>query len=148
MHYLPNDLPPVYPGMRRWIEAGVSRSWWPRCKGCCGSSEGARASRRRYASTAARQSTPESGGRAGYDGAKRRKGSKVYRGRDTRTLDALKVTAAPNGDREQFAAVIEEVRQVAGGSVELAYVDQGYTGDHAAEAAQQHGIRLSLVKHP
>jgi transposase len=32
--------------------------------------------------------------------------------------------------------------------VELAYVDQGYTGQNAAEAAKQHGIRLEVVKHP
>ena len=30
----------------------------------------------------------------------------------------------------------------------LAYVDQGYTGPTAAEAAQSHGIRLEVVKHP
>ena len=32
--------------------------------------------------------------------------------------------------------------------MELAFVDQGYTGPNAAEAAQQHGIRLQVVKHP
>ena len=35
-----------------------------------------------------------------------------------------------------------------GGAVELAYVDQGYTDPAAAEAMQQHGIRLEVVKHP
>ena len=35
-----------------------------------------------------------------------------------------------------------------GNTVELAYVDQGYTGPNAAQAAQQHGIRLEVVKHP
>jgi transposase len=35
-----------------------------------------------------------------------------------------------------------------GKSVELAYVDQGYTGQNAADAAEQHGIRLEVVKHP
>jgi transposase len=30
----------------------------------------------------------------------------------------------------------------------MAYVDQGYTGPNAAEAAQNHGIRLEVVKHP
>ena len=33
-------------------------------------------------------------------------------------------------------------------TVELAYVDQGYTGPNAAEAAEEHGIRLEVVKHP
>jgi transposase len=30
----------------------------------------------------------------------------------------------------------------------VAFVDQGYTGEDAAEAAQQHGIRLEVVKLP
>jgi len=63
-------------------------------------------------------------------------------------LLALTVTSADQGDREQVAALAEEVQQVTGGTVELAYVDQGYTGPNAAEAAQQHGLRLEVVKHP
>ena len=31
--------------------------------------------------------------------------------------------------------------------MELAYVDQGYTGAAAAHAAQEHGIQLEVVKH-
>ena len=64
------------------------------------------------------------------------------------SLAALTVTSADQGDREQVAALAEEVQQVTGGTVELAYVDQGYTGPNAAEAAQQHGLRLEVVKHP
>jgi transposase len=95
------------------------------------------------------QSTPESGPRAGYDGAKRRKGSKVHIAVDTLAhLLALTVTPADQGDREQVAALAQEVQQVTGGTVELAYVDQGYTGPTAAQAAQQHGLRLEVVKHP
>jgi transposase len=33
-------------------------------------------------------------------------------------------------------------------SVELAYVDQGYTDERAAEAAEIHGIALEVVKLP
>src|SRR5260370_10514266 len=43
-------------------------------------------------------------------------------------LLALTVTSADQGDREQVAALAQEVQQVTGGTVELAYVDQGYTG--------------------
>ena len=32
--------------------------------------------------------------------------------------------------------------------MEVAFVDQGYTGETAAEAAQQQGIRLEVVKWP
>jgi hypothetical protein len=78
------------------------------------------------------QSTPESGGRAGYDGAKRRKGSKGHIAVDTLDhLLALTVTPADQGDREQVAPLAERVQQVTGATVELAYVDQGYTGPNA-----------------
>jgi|SRR5271168_490898 len=56
------------------------------------------------------QSTPESGARAGYDGARRRKGSKVHIAVDTLGhLLALTVTPADQGDREQVAALAEEL---------------------------------------
>ena len=61
---------------------------------------------------------------------------------------ALKVTAADAGDREQVSALAEQIQQVTGKTVELAYVDQGYTGENAATAAAEHGIRLEVVKHP
>jgi transposase len=151
--WVPGDLPPwpaVYQQMRRWLAAGcfeilvadvqsILREWAGR-KGqptavCLDSRT--------------LQSTPESGARAGYDGAKRRKGSKVHIAVDTLGhLLALTVTAADEGDRSQVAALAEEVQQVTAHAVELAYVDQGYTGPNAAEAAQQHGIRLEVVKHP
>ena len=40
----------------------------------------------------------------------------------------------------------EEIQRVTGENVELAYVDQGYTGEKASEAAAKHGIRLEVVK--
>ena len=63
-------------------------------------------------------------------------------------LLALTVTPADQGDREQVAALAEQVQQTTGNTVEMAYVDQGYTGPNAAEAAAQHGLRLEVVKHP
>ena len=38
------------------------------------------------------------------------------------------------------------MQEVTGESVELAFVDQGYTGETAAQEAQRHGIRLEVVK--
>ena len=79
------------------------------------------------------QSTPESGARAGYDGAKRRKGSKVHAAVDTLGhLLALHVTAADEQDRAQVEKLAEAVQQITGDNIELAYVDQGYTGENAA----------------
>ena len=82
------------------------------------------------------QSTPESGARAGYDGAKRRKGSKVHAAVDTLGhLLALHVTPANEQDREQVEKLAEAVQQITGEHVELAYVDQGYTGEAAKRLA-------------
>jgi hypothetical protein len=47
------------------------------------------------------------------------------------------------------AELTEQVQAVTGESVELAYVDRGYTGGtEPAEAAQEHGIQLEVVKLP
>jgi transposase len=95
------------------------------------------------------RSTPESGARSGYDGAKRKKGSKVHAAVDTLGhLLALSVTAADEQDREQVGELAEAVQEATGESVELAYVDQGYSGERADGKAKAHGIRLKVVKHP
>ena len=95
------------------------------------------------------QSSPESGERAGYDGAKRRKGSKMHMAVDTLgNLLALHVTAANEQDRAQVGQLAQAVQQETDQSVEVAFVDQGYTGDEAQQAAAEAGIRLIVVKLP
>jgi transposase len=94
------------------------------------------------------QSTPESGGRAGYDGAKKQRGSKVHLAVDTLgNLLALKVTAANEQERAQVAELTARIQEVTGGTVEVAFVDQGYTGAETADQAKANGIRLEVVKH-
>lgn len=151
--FMPNDLPPwhaVYQQMQRWLQAGVFEMLVADVQELLRHFGGRKGQPTAVCiDSRTLQSTPESGARAGYDGAKRRKGSKVHIAVDTLGhLMALKVTAANEGDREQIAALSEQIQQVTGNTVELAYVDQGYTGAAAAEAAQQHGIRLEVVKHP
>lgn len=93
------------------------------------------------------QSTPESGHRGGYDGAKKKKGSKVRLAVDTLGhLLALHVTPANEQDREQVGALAKEVQKVTCGNVQLAYVDQGYIGDQPEADAADEGIDLSVVK--
>ena len=98
------------------------------------------------------QSTPESGARAGYDGHKRRTGSqvqKVHAAVDTLGHRlALLVTPANEQERAQIEELASAVQQVTGEHVELAYVDQGYTGEEPAAAAAAHGIQLAVVKLP
>jgi hypothetical protein len=57
-------------------------------------------------------------------------------------LLALSVTAANGQERTQVEALAQQVPAVTGDTVELAYGDQGYTGDPPAADAQKHGIRL------
>ena len=150
--FIPNDLPPrevVYQQMRRWIDA--------RCFEIM--VEDLRILLREFAGRKGQptamildsrtlQSTPESGARGGYDGAKRRKGSKVHAAVDTLGhLLTLHVTAADEQDRAQVEKLAEAVQEVTGENVELAYVDQGYTGENAAQAAEKHGVQLEVVKH-
>ena len=63
-------------------------------------------------------------------------------------LLALLVTPADEQERAQVEALASAVQQVTGEHVELAYVDQGYTGPEPATAAAGHGIRLAVVKLP
>jgi transposase len=94
------------------------------------------------------QSTPESGPRAGYDGAIRQRGSKGQMAVDTLGhLLALHVTAANEQERAPVEQLAEEVQAVTGDAVEVACVDQGYTGDQPAAAAA-HGMQREVVKLP
>ena len=150
---LPNDLPPweaVYQQTQRWLTAGVFEAMVNDLRELLRLAAG----RKEQPSAAifdsrTLQSSPESGARAGYDGAKRRKGSKVHMAVDTLgQLLALRVTAASEQDREQVAALAAQVQAVTGHTVEVAFVDQGYTGDQPLEAAAEQGIRLEVVKLP
>src|SRR6266487_4671256 len=67
------------------------------------------------------QSTPESGHRAGYDGHKKKRGSKTHVAVDTLGyLLALVVTPANEQKRAQVATLAQEVQEATGDSVELA----------------------------
>jgi transposase len=148
---IPNDLPPwhaVHQQAQRWIKAGCFEAL----------SHDLRKLLRLLAERKAQpsavifdgrtlQSTPESGARAGYDGYKRKKGSKVHAAVDTLGhLLALKVTAANEQERAQVADLAQEVQAATNEKVEMAFVDQGYTGKEPAEQTARQGIRLVVVK--
>jgi len=61
-------------------------------------------------------------------------------------LLALRVTPANEQDRDQVGALAQAVQAATNEAVELAYVDQGYTGERPAQAAQQAGMQLEVVK--
>jgi transposase len=85
----------------------------------------------------------------GYDGAKRKRGSKVHMAVDTLGhLLALHVTPANEQDRAQVAQLAAQVQDVTDASVEVAFVDQGYTGNRPRQDAADHGMQLEVVKLP
>lgn len=95
------------------------------------------------------RSTPESGPRAGYDGAKRKRGSKLHLAVDTLChLLALHVTPANVDDRAEVGRLAQAIQEATGESVTLAYIDQGYTGAKSIVAAKQQGIALEVAKPP
>jgi transposase len=155
---MPNDLPPwhvVYGQAQRWLRAGCFERLAHDLRAVLRLAAG-RAEEPSAAVLDSRtlRSTPESGRRAGWDGHKRTRGSKLHLAVDTLGhLLALRVTPASEDDRAAVAELAEAVqdgsrRDPSGESVELAYVDQGYTGDRPAELASAQGIVLEVVKLP
>jgi transposase len=150
---MPNDLPPweaVYQQTQRWLKAGVFAVIVHDLRALLRLAQGRNAQpSAAIFDSRTLQSTPESGERAGYDGAKRRKGSKVHLAVDTLGhLLALLVTPANEHDRAQVAQLAEAVQEATGENIEVAFVDQGYTGERAEDAAAQQRIRLEVVKLP
>ena len=149
---MPNDLPPwhaVQQQTRRWLRAGCFENMAEDLRLLLRLVAGkADAPTAAILDSRTLQSTPESGARAGFDGHKKRKGSKVHVAVDTLGhLLALKVTAANEQDRAQVADLTLALQAATGENVELAFVDQGYTGEEPATAAAQVGVRLEVVKH-
>jgi transposase len=150
---MPHDLPPwhtVYQQSQRWLKAGVFDAIVQDLRAVLRLAQGRKAEPSAVIfDSRTLQSTPESGTRAGYDGAKRRRGSKVHMAVDTLGhLLALHVTAANEQDRRQIRTLAAKVQEVTGDAVEVAFVDQAYTGEQAAQDAQAHHIQLAVVKLP
>lgn len=149
----PGDLPPwevVYQQTQRWLAAGVFEAIVQDLRVLLRLAEvrSAQPSATIFDSHTL-QSSPESGGRAGYDGAKRRKGGKVHVAVDTPGhLLALHVTPANEQDRAQMTELAQSVQQATQQNVELAYTDAGFTSKRAQQDAQTQGIRLEVVQLP
>jgi transposase len=150
---MPNDLPPwytVHQQAQRWLKTGVFEAMVHDLRVLLRLAQG----RKEQPSAAifdsrTLQSSPESGERAGYDGAKRRKGSKMHMAVDTLgNLLALHVTPANEQDRAQVSDLAQQVQEVTEQSIEVAFVDQGYTGKQPEQVAAEHSIQLIVVKLP
>ncbi len=151
--YLPNDLPPwaaVYQQTQRWLAAACFEAMADDLRALLREAAG-----RDPQPTAVildgrtLQATPESGHRAGFDGHKKRKGSKLHAVVDTLGhLLVARATPANEQERAQVAALVEEVQAVTGNTVEVAFVDQGYTGEDPAAEADARGVELVVVSLP
>ncbi len=148
---LPHDFPPwaaVYRQTRRWIKAAVFADIVRDLRVVLRSAAG-RDPRPTATILDSRtlQSSVESGTRAGYDGGKRKRGSKVHLAVDTPgELLALHVSPANVQHRDAVAALAASVQEATGNHVEPASVDAGYTGEEPARNAEEYGIRLEAVK--
>jgi transposase len=150
---MPNDWPPwhtVYQQTQRWLKAGVFEEM-VRDRQMLIREIAGRMPQPRAALLDSRTlpSTPERGGRAGDDGHQRRNGAQVPLAVDRLgQVLAVVVTPANEQDRAQVAALAAQMQEATGESVEVAFVDQGDTGEQPAADAEAHGIRLDVVKLP
>jgi transposase len=151
--YLPHDLPPwqaVYQQWCRWRDARVFESivhdlneWQRVLLGRTAPPTAIVLDGRTL------QSTPESGHRAGYDGAKKCKGSKAHIAVDTLgQLLSVVITPANEQERAQVGELCRQVQQVTGQTGQVGFVDQGDTGQEPEDAAAMHDIDLQVVKKP
>ena len=150
---LPNDFPPwsaVYQQGRRWQQAGVFEQIAHELRII------ERVLKERAETPSAvildgrtLRSTPESGERADYDGYKKIQGSKIHIAVDTLgNLLQVLVTDAKDQERNQVGELTDEIQRTCGGTVEVAFADQGYTGELPADAAAANNVQLEIVKAP
>ena len=150
---LPTNFPPwaaVHQQAQRWIAAGVFEEMAHDLRALLRAADGRDPGPTAVVLDARTlRGTPEGGHRAGYDGHKRTKGSKLHAAVDTLGhLLALKVTPANAQERAQVGDLADAVQEATGSTVELAWVDQGYAGEEPAEEAEARGIELAVVRLP
>jgi len=150
---MPHDLPPwwtVYQQNQRWQRAEVFEAMVDDLRRLLRLAAGRTAEPSAVIfDSRTLQSTPESGAEAGYDGAKKRRGRKAHMAVDTLGyLLALYITAANEPDRTQVAELAEQVQGITGGHVEIAFVDQGYTGQQVIDDAASQGIKVEVIRLP
>ena len=158
--YLPDSFPPwaaVYQQTQRWIEAqcfeGVVDDLRELLRVVVGKAKQPSAV---IYDGQTLQGSIESGERAGYDGYKKKRGSKVHIAVDTLGY-LLAVVVTPANEQERYLihacvnhveALSPQVQEITGRNVSLAWVDQGYTGEETQSAAKEYGIELAVVRLP
>ena len=151
--WMPNDLPPwaaVYQQAQRWLAAGCFEALAEDLRAVLRVAAGRKAQpSAAILDSRTLRSSPESGARAGYEGAKRKRGSKLHLAVDTLGhLLTLQITPASTDGPAEVGRPAQAVQSSTGQSVDLAYVDQGFTGPKAADAAKARSTELEVVKLP
>jgi transposase len=151
--YLPGDFPAwqvVYQQTQRWINAQVFEKMAHDLRALLRQTQGRKAQpSATIFDSRTLQSTPESGHRAGCNGHKNLRGTKIHAAVDTLGhLLALCVTPANENDRSQVEALCDAVQEVTGQNVQVAFVDAGYSGQEAEKQAGEYEVRLEVVKSP
>ena len=91
------------------------------------------------------RSSCESGTQVGYDGAKRKRGSKLHLAVDTLGhLLALHVTPANADERGEVKHLVQALQSATGNSVNMAYVDQDYTASAPQTPPARRAWKLKL----
>ena len=150
---LPTNFPPweaAYQQTQRWLRAGCFEAMVSDLRSILRVAQGhLRQPSAVILDGRTLQSTCESGPRAGYDGYKRKRGSKVHMAVDTLGyLLAVHVTPASEQERTQVQELAQQVQQVSDQTVKVAFADQGYTGAEPAKAARDEGMELQIIKLP
>jgi len=149
--YLPGDFPAwavVYQQTQRWINAQVFEAIAHDLRVLLRQVQGRNAQpSAAILDSRTLQSTPESGHRAGCNGHKNQRGTKIHAAVDTLGhLLALCVTPANENDRTQVEALCDAVQTVTGQNVQVAFVDAGYSGPEPEKEAGAYDVRLEVVK--
>lgn len=148
---MPKDLPPwqnVYAHFRRWSARGLFESMHDRLRAMWRKRE-----ERNVEPTAAiidSQSvkTSAQGGPKGFDGGKKVKGRKRHLVTDTLGLVlAVFVTVAGIQDRDALDPAIT-LAKTKYPTLRKAFVDGGYAGSRASQAAAKHKMDIEVVRHP
>jgi transposase len=151
--WMPNDLPPwaaVYQQAQRWLAAGCFEQLTHDLRAVLRQVSGRSADpSAAIVDSRTLRSSPESGERAGYDGAKRKRGSKLHLAVDTMGhLLALHVTPASADDRAEVGRLLNTAQEAVQGNLEVAFADEGYNGERAQAAAGEQGVELVIVRLP
>lgn len=119
------------------------------CAPCCGFWRSGRPSPPRSCSMRAhfRAAWKAGHGRVGTDTSVAKAARCIWQWIPLGHLLALHVTAANEQERAQVAKLVTQVQEITGEHVELAYADEGCTGEDPAASAQAHGIELEVVRH-